>query len=253
MCWIFWKRRETSLLIAHRSSRRFIKRAEADFTSIILAMAVRATVLILSLIRLGLTSGQDQGNQCPVERVRHFCTSTPGPEITNRCSPYYDISLLNTCLKRGHQNAPRTCFPCCEDPGKSIQHCSGLRWVVLLVWNLVPMHNDLLVMAQNSRVGPLISMLSQRLTHVRTHLTVKVTTLYFCTTICKISICLTSTYFRMHPALQRSSRANIAHGSQHLQLAGLPGSLQTKLWLPVVHPHRPQKQMQIEADTPGWT
>jgi len=86
-----------------------------------------ATVLILSLI--GLTSGQgiNQGNQCLVERVNHVCTGTPGPVIINKCEPLYNVSNLNTCLKRGRQDDQMTCFPCCEDPGKSIQHCSALR------------------------------------------------------------------------------------------------------------------------------
>merc|ERR1712210_407043 len=58
-----------------------------------------------------------------VERVNHVCTGTPGPVIINKCEPLYNVSNLNTCLKRGRQDDQMTCFPCCEDPGKSIQHC----------------------------------------------------------------------------------------------------------------------------------
>jgi len=86
-----------------------------------------ATVLILSLI--GLTSGTEinQGNHCLVDRVNHVCTGTPGPVIINKCEPSYNVSNLNLCLKRGRQDDRMTCFPCCEDEGKSIQHCSALR------------------------------------------------------------------------------------------------------------------------------
>merc|ERR1711962_837702 len=94
----------------------------------------RATVLTVLLLGLSAElshqSEQDlseNSDQCLVSRVSHVCTGSTGPVIINRCNPFYDVSDIQECIRKGAEDIRMTCYPCCQDPGKSIQHCASVH------------------------------------------------------------------------------------------------------------------------------
>lgn len=45
----------------------------------------------------------------------------------NICFPDFNVRDLNSCIRRGLQDSRMTCYPCCQDPRTSIQHCDTIR------------------------------------------------------------------------------------------------------------------------------
>jgi len=89
----------------------------------------KATVLTIVLVGMSaqLRAQDLPETECRTTRVSHVCTRDPGPIIVNICPVFFNVSDIQRCIRQGREGSQMTCYPCCQDPGKSIQECSRIE------------------------------------------------------------------------------------------------------------------------------